>query len=192
VGYQVFSVIVNDHREQARSYNESSSRRFLDSPVGVIFVIVLGKDNAPSVAVFNACAKLNGVLNRRAFKCRPVRPKEAHDMNLARAASVRKEFYKAVWFYFKVVWPIFSILLLVIIAIGLIIAQLEGWSPDDGVYFAFVTGLTIGYGELVPKLGVSRVLAIVLGFNGVLMTATFAAISVRAIEVTVTAARKDV
>ena len=54
-----------------------------------------------------------------------------------------------------------------------------------------MTGLTIGYGELVPKLGVSRVLAILLGVNGVLMTATFAAISVRAIEVTVTAARKE-
>ncbi|MDF9776977.1 hypothetical protein OKW11_003934 [Pseudomonas baetica] len=69
-------------------------------------------------------------------------------MNLTRASSVRHEFYKAVWFYFKVVWPIFSILLLVIVAFGLIIAHLEGWSPDDGVYFAFVTGLTIGYGEL--------------------------------------------
>lgn len=114
-------------------------------------------------------------------------------MNLTRASNVRHEFYKAVWFYFKVVWPIFSILLLVIIAFGLIIAHLEGWSPYDGVYFAFVTGLTIGYGELVPKLAVSRVLAILLGFNGVLMTATFAAISVRAIEVTVTASRqKDV
>jgi hypothetical protein len=139
------------------------------------------------VAVFSACAKLNGVLNR----CASVNPQEAHDMNLARASNVRHEFYKAVWFYFKVVWPIFSILLLVIIAFGLIIAHLEGWSPYDGVYFAFVTGLTIGYGELVPKLGVSRVLAILLGFNGVLMTATFAAISVRAIEITVKATGKE-
>ena len=113
-------------------------------------------------------------------------------MNFTQAANVRKEFYKAVWFYFKVVWPIFSILLLVIVVFGLIIAQLEGWSPDDGIYFAFVTGLTIGYGELVPKLGTSRVLAVLLGFNGVLLTATFAAISVRAIEVTVTASRKGV
>jgi hypothetical protein len=108
-------------------------------------------------------------------------------MNIARASHVRHEFFKAVWFYFKVVWPIFSILLVMMVVFGLIIAHLEGWSADDGIYFAFVTGLTIGYGELVPKLGVSRVLAIVLGFNGVLMTATFAAISVRAIEVTVKA-----
>ena len=111
-------------------------------------------------------------------------------MNVSRASNIRQEFYKAVWFYFKVVWPIFSILLLVIIACGLIIAHLEGWTAGEGVYFAFVTGLTIGYGEFVPKLGVSRFLAILLGFNGVLMTATFAAIAVRAIEVTVTASRQ--
>jgi hypothetical protein len=34
----------------------------------------------------------------------------------------------------------------------------------------------------VPKLPMSRILAILLGFNGVLLTAIFAAISVRAIE----------
>jgi len=106
-------------------------------------------------------------------------------MNLIRSKNVRREFYKAVWFYFRVVWPIFSILIVLIVALGLIIGHLEGWAPYDGIYFGFVTGLTIGYGELVPKLPISRVLAIILGFNGVLMTAIFAAISVRAIEATI-------
>lgn len=112
-------------------------------------------------------------------------------MRSTHSAHVRREFYKAVGFYFRVVWPIFSILFLLIVVVGLIISYLEGWPPLDGVYFGFVTGLTIGYGELVPKLGVSRVLAILLGFNGVLMTAIFAAISVRAIEVAVRASGKD-
>ncbi|TPG96512.1 two pore domain potassium channel family protein [Pseudomonas caspiana] len=112
-------------------------------------------------------------------------------MKPTHASHVRREFYKAVAFYFRVVWPIFSILLFSIVLFGLIISYLEGWDPFDGIYFGFVTGLTIGYGELVPKLGVSRVLAIVLGFNGVLMTAIFAAISVRAIEVAVRAAGQE-
>ncbi|EJN21497.1 Ion channel [Pseudomonas sp. GM79] len=106
-------------------------------------------------------------------------------MNTTHASHVRREFYKAVRFYFHVVWPIFSILLFLIVLFGLIIGFLEGWDPFDGIYFAFVTGLTIGYGELVPKLAVSRILAILLGFNGVLMTAIFAAISIRAIEIAV-------
>ena len=112
-------------------------------------------------------------------------------MNLNHASHVRHEFYKTVWFYFCVVWPIFSILLFLIVLFGLIISYLEGWGPFDGIYFAFVTGLTIGYGELVPKRAVSRVLAIMLGFNGVLMTAIFAAISVRAIEAAVRAKEGD-
>jgi hypothetical protein len=100
------------------------------------------------------------------------------------AKQVRREFYKTVWFYFLVVSPIFFMLIFIISLLGLIISQLEGWSAFEGIYFAFVTGLTIGYGDLAPKLATSRVLAIVLGFNGVLMTAIFAAISIKAIEVT--------
>lgn len=103
-------------------------------------------------------------------------------MKPAHTSQIRREFYKAVGYYLRIVWPIFSTMLVVIVTCGLIISYLEGWDPFDGIYFAFVTGLTIGYGELVPKLTMSRVLAILLGFNGVLLTAIFAAISVRAIE----------
>lgn len=46
-------------------------------------------------------------------------------MNIAHAAHVRREFYKAVRFYFRVVWPIFSILLFLIVLFGLIISYLE-------------------------------------------------------------------
>lgn len=103
-------------------------------------------------------------------------------MNNAPVSNIRRAFYKAVGYYLKLAWPIFSTMVVVIITVGLIIAYVEGWQPFDGIYFGFVTGLTIGYGELVPKQPLSRVLAILLGFNGVLLTAIFAAISVRAIE----------
>ncbi|CRL52524.1 potassium channel family protein [Pseudomonas sp. SIMBA_041] len=112
-------------------------------------------------------------------------------MTQSHAKHVRREFYKTVWFYIRVVWPIFSILLLTIVLFGLIIAYLEGWGPFDGIYFGFVTGLTIGYGDLVPKMPLSRVLAVLLGFNGVLMTAIFAAVSIRAIEETARAAKSE-
>ncbi|NUT83155.1 MULTISPECIES: potassium channel family protein [Pseudomonas] len=106
-------------------------------------------------------------------------------MNVTHATHVRREFYKAVWFYFHVVWPILSLLIFLIVLFGLIISYLETWHPLDGIYFAFVTGLTIGYGDFAPKLAISRVLAILLGFNGILMTAIFASISIRAIEIAV-------
>ncbi len=36
---------------------------------------------------------------------------------------------------------------------------LEGWSFGDAVYFALVTGLTIAYGDLVPRQAFARALA---------------------------------
>ena len=55
------------------------------------------------------------------------------------------------------------------------------WSVQDSIYFAFVSGLTIGYGDLAPKFLLTRVLAIVIGICGVLLTALLAAIAVRAL-----------
>jgi len=44
-----------------------------------------------------------------------------------------------------------------------------------------VSGLTIGYGDFAPKLLLTRVLAILIGVCGVLLTALVAAIAVKAL-----------
>ncbi|MBK7793524.1 MAG: two pore domain potassium channel family protein [Betaproteobacteria bacterium] len=81
----------------------------------------------------------------------------------------------------RVVWPILSILLVLIIALGLVVGLLEGWSIHESIYFAFVSGLTIGYGDLAPKSLLTRALAIAIGVCGVLVTALVAAIAVKAL-----------
>ena len=98
------------------------------------------------------------------------------------AKELRHRFYKALWLAMKVVSPVFSVLLGLVLILGFVIGWIEGWHPFEGIYFAFVTGLTVGYGDLVPKQTLSRVLAIAIGFHGVLLTALFAAISVRALQ----------
>jgi Ion channel len=35
-----------------------------------------------------------------------------------------------------------------------------GWPVGDAVYFTFITGLTIGYGDIVPRQAVARALAV--------------------------------
>jgi hypothetical protein len=57
----------------------------------------------------------------------------------------------------------------------------RGWSIQEAIYFAFVSGLTIGYGDLAPKFLLTRVLAIGIGVCGLLMTALVAAIAVKAL-----------
>ena len=79
-------------------------------------------------------------------------------------------------------WPIVSGLLGIMVLLGMVIAWREGWGLAEGIYFAFVSGLTIGYGDLVPKHPLSRTLAIVIGGTGILLTGLVAAIAVRALE----------
>ena len=71
-------------------------------------------------------------------------------------AGIRWHFVLAFSRGLRVVGPILSSILACQLAFGLLIAWLEDWSLGDGVYFSFVTGLTIGYGDLVPRRALSR------------------------------------
>ena len=105
--------------------------------------------------------------------------------------KLRRNFVAGLIFGLRVVWPILSVLLGVIIALGLVVGLLEGWSVHESIYFAFVSGLTIGYGDLAPKLLLTRVLAILIGVCGVLVTALVAAIAVKALTAASGAAKDD-
>ena len=90
----------------------------------------------------------------------------------------------------RVVWPILSVLLILIAGLGLIVGIREGWSIQESEYFSFVTGLTIGYGDFAPKSLLGRVLAIGIGLCGLLLTALLAAIAVKALTATTEAREK--
>jgi hypothetical protein len=94
--------------------------------------------------------------------------------------SMRRNFVAGLFAGVRIVWPILSGLLGMIVVLGVVIGWLEGWSIHESIYFAFVSGLTIGYGDLAPKLVVTRMLAIGIGACGILLTALVAAVAVRA------------
>jgi Ion channel len=102
------------------------------------------------------------------------------------SSAMRREFAAGMLTGLRVIWPVLSVLLGAVVALGLVIGRLEGWSVQESIYFAFVSGLTIGYGDLAPTTGLARFLAIVIGICGVLFTALVAAIAVKAL----TAARE--
>jgi len=95
--------------------------------------------------------------------------------------TLRKRFVGGLITGLRVVWPILSGLLVLIVAAGVVAGLIEGWSVQESIYFAFVSGLTIGYGDLAPKSLLGRVLAIGIGVCGVLVTALVAAIAVKAL-----------
>lgn len=98
------------------------------------------------------------------------------------AHQMRVRFRRGFWSGLKVVWPILSALLAIMAALGIVVAVLEGWRLGDGLYFAFVSGLTIGYGDLVPKGPLARMLAVTIGFTGILLTGLVAAVGVQALQ----------
>jgi hypothetical protein len=100
------------------------------------------------------------------------------------ARALRRNFLSQLIVGLKVVWPILIFLLSSMALLGLIVAMLEHWRLFDGIYFAFVSGLTIGYGDFAPKTNVGRLIAIVLGFLGILFTALVASVGVQAFNST--------
>ena len=94
---------------------------------------------------------------------------------------LRQKFHAGMFMGLRIIWPILSMLLGLMIAAGLLVGALEGWSIVDSVYFALVTGLTIGYGDFAPTMLMTRVLAIGIGVCGVICTALLAAVAVGAL-----------
>jgi hypothetical protein len=97
------------------------------------------------------------------------------------ARALRAMFLGGLMSGLRVVWPILSGLLVTMVALGLVIGWREGWSMHESIYFAFVTGLTIGYGDFSPHSLLTRLLSIAIGLCGVLVTAIVAAIAVKAL-----------
>ena len=98
------------------------------------------------------------------------------------ARTMRRAFIHGLFAELRVVWPVLSALLLVMVALGLMIGLIEGWSVQESIYFAFVSGLTIGYGDFAPHTFATRALAIMIGICGVLLVALVAAVAVEALS----------
>src|SRR5262249_62414644 len=105
-----------------------------------------------------------------------------HDMNRLAPKTLRRRFLIALGHAIHLTWPVLSVILAIQLALGLLAGFVEGWSLGDAIYFTFITGLTIGYGDLVPRQTLTRALAIGIGFFGLFATGLVAAIAVHAMR----------
>jgi len=96
--------------------------------------------------------------------------------------TVRRRFFVALGHAIRLAWPVLSIILTIQVALGLLIGFLEGWSVGDAIYFTFITGLTIGYGDVVPRQALGRALAVGIGICGLFLTGLIAGIAVYALR----------
>src|SRR5262245_47487127 len=98
------------------------------------------------------------------------------------ARIVRRRFFSGLGHAIQLAWPVLSAILAVQVVLGLLIGFIEGWPAGDAVYFTFVTGLTIGYGDIVPRQALGRALAIGIGICGFFLTGLIAGIAVYALR----------
>jgi hypothetical protein len=103
-------------------------------------------------------------------------------MNRPPSKTVQRRFLIALGRAIRVTWPVLSTLLAIQLALGLLVGFVEGWPVGDAIYFTFITGLTIGYGDVVPRQALARALAIGIGISGLFLTGLIAAIAVHAMR----------
>ena len=89
-------------------------------------------------------------------------------------------FSQALWKIRVILFGMFALLVVDAAAI----AYFEKMRFADALYFTFVTGLTIGYGDIAPVTLLGRVFAILIGLQGILITGLIAAVAVFALRKT--------
>jgi hypothetical protein len=92
--------------------------------------------------------------------------------------SLARHFFRAIWYVKSVI----LMLIALIVAGAAAVSLFEKMPFGDTLYFAFVTGLTIGYGDIVVKTPFGRLMAILIGFVGILFTGLMVAVLVYAVR----------
>lgn len=96
--------------------------------------------------------------------------------------------------FFHALWKVRGILVWVVLLLTistLVIAYCEEMSFAEATYFTFVTGLTIGYGDIAPVTVMGRVMAIFIGVLGLLFNGLVVAVAVFALRDTIPSREED-
>ena len=92
--------------------------------------------------------------------------------------SFARHFFRAIWHVKAVILTLIVLMVAGAVAVTLV----EKMPLGDTLYFAFVTGLTIGYGDIVVKTPFGRLVALLIGFVGILFTGLMVAVLVYAVR----------
>jgi len=76
--------------------------------------------------------------------------------------------------------PLFLGLGIIIAVLAIAVGRREGWSNGDSLYFGFITATTVGYGDMTPTTGRSKIYAIILAMIGLIFTGIIVALAVEA------------
>lgn len=78
--------------------------------------------------------------------------------------------------------PIWVTLAGTIFALGILLARLERIPVQDGLYFAWVTALTVGYGDVVAVRPLARLCGLLIALIGMIFSGIWVAVAVQAVR----------
>ncbi len=78
--------------------------------------------------------------------------------------------------------PVVAFLIGLIVLLGLRTARIEEWPRSRGIYCAFITATTVGYGVVHPTKPRTRVLAIITAFIGLILTGIIVALAFQSLQ----------
>lgn len=79
----------------------------------------------------------------------------------------------------QLVAPLVLFLCSFIVFFGMVVGHIEGWPRFDAVYWALITALTVGYGDIRPLRRRSKTLAIAITVAGIMFSGILVSITVR-------------
>jgi voltage-gated potassium channel len=77
------------------------------------------------------------------------------------------------------------VLLLALCSLSVVMSYVDGIPLGDALYFTLITGLTIGYGDIVPVTIAGRVLSVLTGLIGLIVIGIVVAVITRALSLAV-------
>ncbi|MFP4428579.1 MAG: ion channel [Desulfovermiculus sp.] len=82
--------------------------------------------------------------------------------------------------------PIWGMIFLGIIGLACLFSVAEDIDFSHALYFAGVTAMTIGYGDIFPETVLGKIIALLIGVLGLLITGIVVAVALQAIKITYT------
>lgn len=95
------------------------------------------------------------------------------------------DFARALLVLLRKSFPIWAGISLFITVGGFLLTWLENLPIGAGLYFAWITGTTVGYGDLTPTSGPARMVAIVVALFGILFTGFIVALALEAAKLSI-------
>ncbi len=93
------------------------------------------------------------------------------------------KFIDVFFFGLELAAPLLLALIYLILLLGQIVGTLESRGRLNSFYWAFITAITVGYGDFPPVKPISKILSVLTALIGIIFTGIIVAVAVNAASI---------